>query len=87
MIWYECQSMGYWKGKYSLNSRSDNASQFGQGECVIPDVRNWCAGSSSIMASADSLKCLPLFPFEDGDCGKVDITINHWEFNLEPEHW
>jgi len=43
-------------------------------------------GSSSIMASVESLKCLPLFPFEDDDCGKGDIIVNHRDFNLEPCH-
>ena len=43
-------------------------------------------GSSSILVSVESLKCLPLFPFEDDDCGKGDIIVNHCDFNLEPCH-
>ena len=34
-------------------------------------------GSSSILASVDSLKCLPLFPFEDGYYGKGNIIVNN----------
>ena len=43
-------------------------------------------GSSSIMASVKSLKCFPLFPFEDDGCGKGHIIVNHRDFNLEPCH-
>jgi hypothetical protein len=69
-----------------MNSRNDNASHSGQGEHVIPEVRNWCAGSSSMLANANSLKCLPLFPFENGDCGRGEFIENDWDFNLEQGH-
>lgn len=69
-----------------MNSRSDNVSHFQQGEHVIPEVRNWCDGSSSMLASANSLKCLQLFPSKDGDCGPVESSANDWDFNLEQGH-
>lgn len=69
-----------------MNSRNDNVSNFRQGEHAIPEVRNWCNGSSSMLASANSLKCLPLFPCEDGDCGQGESSANDWDFNLEQGH-